>query len=457
MLPRGLEPLFPLDRESVADTQIAWPMHKRFVSRLIAVFTLLAVLTTYDPLIVIPFCGMWISSLLDTPLMAASTWTGIHLFHLSGVAATQHPTDSRDTALGWTALLLVSLTSLLIAMLWSALDANRHHDEKIVVWARYILRIFLSFVMIRYGVGKIFPLQMSRPSLAVLNEPLGQSSPMTLLWTLVGLSPAYQISSGVLEAISGVLLLFKRTALVGALIGFIVMVNVTLLNLCFDVPVKLGALLISFALTVIIAPDVPTLLRFFLKQAKAELFSLWEPQWRRQSSRNIAWVLQAIYVLCFVYFFVPSTYSAAHQEAANRLAPSSLTGGWRVESAQIFRDAKPSDGPVLTAEGLPMTALYFEPDGRVMARSSDGRLWRAGATIDTIHRSVSLYSGYFKGVRFDATYTYSQVDNDHIRLEPEGEEKASHSTLLLTRMPEPHDYPLLQTPFRWVHEWALER
>jgi hypothetical protein len=50
-----------------------------------------------------------------------------------------------------------------------------------------------------------------------------------------------------------------------------------------------------------------------------------------------------------------------------------------------------------------------------------------------------------------------QIDNDHIRLEPEGNEKAAHSTLLLARMPEPRDYPLLQTPFRWVQEWALER
>jgi hypothetical protein len=68
-----------------------------------------------------------------------------------------------------------------------------------------------------------------------------------------------------------------------------------------------------------------------------------------------------------------------------------------------------------------------------------------------------LFSGYFDGVRFNATYTYSQVDNDHIRLEPEGNEKAAHSALLLARMPEPHDYPQLQTPFRWVQEWALER
>jgi hypothetical protein len=43
--------------------------------------------------------------------------------------------------------------------------------------------------------------------------------------------------------------------------------------------------------------------------------------------------------------------------------------------------------------------------------------------------SVSLFSGYFEGVRFNAADTYSRIDNDHIRLEPEGNEKAAHSTL----------------------------
>ena len=449
--------MFRIDRDCAADTQTTWPLHKRLVSRLVPLFAILALFTTYDPLNVIPFCGIWISSRIDNPIMAASTWTAVHWFRISGVAATIHPTDSRDTALGWTALLLVAVASLFLAIAWSAVDANRNHDRSFAIWSRYILRLALALVMIRYGVFKIFPLQMSRPSLAVLNEPLGQTSPMTLLWTLVGLSPAYQISSGILEAMSGFLLLFKRTAPVGALLGFIVMAHVTLLNLCFDVPVKQGALLISLALIVVIAPDIPTLLRFFLRHAGAELSTFWEPQWHGQSSRNIARALQTVYVLCLAYYFVPPAYSAARQETASRRTPSSLTGGWEVEAAPIFRNGQSSDAPVLTAEGLPMTAIYFEPDGRVMARSSDGRLWRAGAIVDLNHETVSLYSGYFDGVRFDGTYTYNAVDRDHMRLEPQGEDKAAHSTLLLARIPEPRDYPLLQTPFRWVHEWAVER
>ena len=309
--------------------------------------------------------------------------------------------------------------------------------------------------MIRYGVFKIFPLQMSYPSLAVLNEPVGQSSPMTLLWTLVGLSPACQIVRGVLEASSGFFLLFRRTALVGAMIGFILMAHVTLLNLCFDVPVKLGAFVITFALAVIIAPDVEQIVSFFLRHSRSELSSSWGPEWMGRS-RSIAWAIQTLYIAFILYFFVPSAYSAARQEAANRHASTALTGGV-VESAQTSHDGTVSDAPILSAEGLPMKAIYFEPDGRVMARSSDERLWRAGAVVDPHEEKVSLYSGYFDGIRFQATYTYSQPDKDHLRLEPVAAERSTQSTLLLVRIAEPHDYPLLQTRFRWVQEWALER
>ena len=48
------------------------------------------------------------------------------------------------------------------------------------------------------------------------------------------------------------------------------------------------------------------------------------------------------------------------------------------ESKHLVGDV---DMPFLTAEGAPLTALYLEPDGRVMARSSDGRLWRSSVQV----------------------------------------------------------------------------
>ena len=104
-----------------------------------------------------------------------------------------------------------------------------------------------------------------------------------------------------------------------------------------------------------------------------------------------------------------------------------------------------------------MTALYLEPDGRAMARSSDGRLWRSGAQVDTQKQTLLLYSGWFEGTRFQGTYAIAQPDANHTVLKPIGAGVKTLGTLYLTRVPLPDHYPLLERGFHWVNEWAYER
>jgi hypothetical protein len=445
------------EKETVPAEPLRSSTFRRLASSFLWLFVLLAVGVTYYPWTVIPVVGGFLSSGLDSLLTKATPWMAASLFHLSGIAVTPHPTDSRDTALGWITILLVIFVAILGTALWEILHRGRPNNAAASVWVRYLLRLALGFIMLRYGIFKIFPLQMSHPSLAVLNEPLGQSSPMTLLWTLIGLSPAYQIASGVLEAACGLLLFFRRTALIGALLGIVVVTNVVLLNFCFDVPVKLGALLILFALFVLAWPDLRTMYGFFVRQTSSRLESPWRPAWKNRRALIIATSLEIAYLFLSLYFLLPASYQQAMQESANRHSPSPLAGEWRVDSATMIESGQTVDAPVLTAEGVPMTALFLEPDGRVMARSADGRLWRAGATINTSRHSLDLYSGYFDGTRFNVNYTYSQFDNDHLKLTPLGDHKQAGSTLLLTRVPLPSTYPLLQAHFKWVQEWAVER
>jgi hypothetical protein len=49
------------------------------------------------------------------------------------------------------------------------LACRRQNLENAAVWMCYVVRIALVFVMLRYAIFKIFPLQMSYPSLGVLN------------------------------------------------------------------------------------------------------------------------------------------------------------------------------------------------------------------------------------------------------------------------------------------------
>ena len=62
---------------------------------------------------------------------------------------------------------------------------------------------------------------------------------MGALWWFMGASIPYIIFAGAAEVLGGLLLVLRRTAALGALVAFAVMVNVMMLNYCYDAPVKL--------------------------------------------------------------------------------------------------------------------------------------------------------------------------------------------------------------------------
>jgi hypothetical protein len=62
---------------------------------------------------------------------------------------------------------------------------------------------------------------------------------MGLAWTYMGYSTSYNYFTGFAELLAGVLLLFRRTTTIGALVCLGVMANVFMINMGYDVPVKL--------------------------------------------------------------------------------------------------------------------------------------------------------------------------------------------------------------------------
>jgi hypothetical protein len=146
---------------------IEWSRSKLIGFRFVFVFSLLAIAETYEPWSVVPYVGRFLSTVLDDVLTKIATAAAIHLFHVSGIAATSHATDSRDTALSWVTMLLIAATSAVATAIWSVVDRRRRNHVTAAVWLRYLVRIALIFIMLRYGIFKVFPLQMSRPSLGV--------------------------------------------------------------------------------------------------------------------------------------------------------------------------------------------------------------------------------------------------------------------------------------------------
>jgi uncharacterized membrane protein YphA (DoxX/SURF4 family) len=186
------------------------------------------------------------------------------------------------------------------------------------------MRFTLASILLAYGISKVFDLQFSPPDVRVLNERYGDSSPMELLWTFVGFSVPYTIFSGVVEVIPGVLLLFRRTAVLGALMAVAVMLNVALLNFCYDVPVKLYSSLYVLMALFLLLPDVPSLFQFFLRRCDARLGGVWVRRPERRSLRVGWYCVQALVVGHLLYMQVSADAKQWRQRRTS--APETNTG-----------------------------------------------------------------------------------------------------------------------------------
>src|SRR5581483_8092524 len=129
--------------------------------------------------------------------------------------------------------------ALAAAGIWSVMDQRRTNYNKLYDWFRIFVRFALAGQLFVYGLVKIAPMQMRFPALVQLLTPFGNFSPMGVLWSSIGASPAYEKFVGSAELLAGVLLVVPATSMLGALICLIDMVEVFTLNMTYDVPVKL--------------------------------------------------------------------------------------------------------------------------------------------------------------------------------------------------------------------------
>lgn len=393
----------------------------------------------------LPVIGVYLASWLHWPFIHAALWLGQHVFHLTGVAATLHGGGSNDRAIDWIALGVMFVMAIVATLAWTALDRHRKAYPTLFGWFRFIIRLALGVALFGYGMYKVFPIQMPPPSLAVLNEPLGNTSPMTLLWTLIGVNPGYEMVCGAAEVIAGLLILFRRTALLGALVTAFITTNIVLYNFFFDVPVKIfGTQLLLMSLAVIV-PDVRSLFRYFWLHEPAAPSGSWvPPSTRAWFRRSIDFV--EVWILVIVCVALPISIGVPYVRQIKSLKnPSPLIGQWHLTSATK---------PYRTGDGLPMTDIFLEPNGRASVRSSDGVLWVGGVQIDDKKHTLQLFSIGHDGA---PVYAMVQPDPSHLVLTPAGKNAGNDGVLTLTRVPLPAHYLLEERGFHFINEWGLER
>jgi hypothetical protein len=275
-----------------------WHLAKRILFR----FAFCYIVLYYLPAVlgVIPGASLplsWYNGLWNRTI----GWLFVHLLDLDAASVRPHPTGSGDTVLAYVREGLTLILAIAGGTLWTFLDRRRPHYIHLHGWLRVLARYALSFALFTYAIMKIIPTQFSHLQPRQLTESYGQSSPMALLWNFMGFSTAYTIFSGCAELIPAVLLLFRRTALMGSIIASAVMLNVVMLNFCYDVPVKLYSLNLFLLAIFLALPESKKLFSIFILNRSAAPSNLHhQPSFEKRWVRHTALALKIAVLAVFL-------------------------------------------------------------------------------------------------------------------------------------------------------------
>src|SRR6185436_16289667 len=192
-----------------------------------------------------------------------------------------------------------------VCVIWTALDRKRTNYERPAFWLRMIVRYYIATAALSYGIIKLFRLQMPFPVMSQLATPLGDLLPMRFSWLFIGYSLPYQIFSGVMETTAGLLLLYRRTVTAGLFAATGAFLNVVMINMSYDVPVKLFASHLLLASLFLLALDSTRLLNLLVLNRPTPATSAYDPLfvsgWQKWGARAVkAFFLYQILIAPFI-------------------------------------------------------------------------------------------------------------------------------------------------------------
>lgn len=144
---------------------------------------------------------------------------------------------SSDSKALWQWLGILFLGSILTSLMLYGIRKSSI-IRNIPTWSRLLSVYFLSLTLLKYGLNKVFKWQFYLPEPNILYTTVGLLDKDILFWTSMGTSYGYNIFLGLLEVIPALLLLIRKTRLLGLLMALPVLIHVLAINFGFDISVK---------------------------------------------------------------------------------------------------------------------------------------------------------------------------------------------------------------------------
>jgi hypothetical protein len=269
---------------------------------------------------------------------------------------------------------------------------------------------------------------------------------MGVLWASIGASPAYEIFAGSAELIGGLLLVFPRTAIFGALVCLADMTQVFMLNMTYDVPVKLLSFHLLLLSLFVLAPRLQRLVTcLFLNRAVEACTPL--QLFRSSWANRIALATQVIFAMAMIGLSLNSEIERWHTNGGG--APKApLYGIWNVDQLSIDGQVRP---PLVT-DLERWRRVIFSGQTRMGYQRMDDSLVGYPAAINVKDGTLVLTKDGDKN--WKASFTFQRPAQDRLTLDGVMDGHKLHMQLELF---DRNKFLLVQTHFRWIQDRPFNR
>ncbi|MBO0948995.1 hypothetical protein [Fibrella forsythiae] len=236
------------------------------------------------------------------------------------------------------------LGSLVYSWFWHRGEQAGNSESGIRhAWMQGIIRYWLALSIATYGFAKILKTQFQSPDFR-LDTPLGEVNGFGLTWYYFGYSYTLAVIIGLIQVGGSVLLLYRRTTLLGVILLLPVMINIVLINLFYQIApgAFFNSVMFTLGLIFLLLLDVPKL--------KAAFWDLVDHLPPVTLGRN--WVKHALRVLPIALAF-----AFIAQFVFTDKSDTLLKGTWRVD--QLIRNGKMLPATAWLADTTAWNRVYF--------------------------------------------------------------------------------------------------
>lgn len=272
---------------------------------------------------------------------------------------------------------------------------------------------------------------------------MGDASPMGLLWTFIGASRPYETFCGLAEMLGGILLFVPVLTTLGALVCIGALTNVFMLNMSYDVPVKLMSFNLLMMAVFLVAPDLKNLVTFLILQLPSKL-SADRPPSRRKSLNRTAVVLQ---LLCGIAL-AATMLNNFQKDVKARAVKSPYYGIWSVEEYVVDGEVQP---PSL-AEATRWRKVILDNPQRLGVQYVDAPQQSFFLDLDQGKQWFTLKKRGDE--KWKAEFSYQHPQEDMLLFDGQLDGHQVHAQL---RRTDTSRFVLTSAGFHWINEYPNQR